>query len=772
LPDHRSEGVAISDACRFASSIQPLLLRGLLEQVMTDAAFIVALGITIRLQPLNVPGALLSVMCGLTQRPNMSRQVMFLADAISRPDLVAASGLLGLLRSAAQDSDKWHNSTLRHFSAKTGDVGDVESVQLCRLQTLRDVMAVVTERKLGAFQLLQDGFLDAAVNLVAASDDVSFEPLVVLLLELLMCLPLTELPEANSVNDFKNTQRQIRVGHTRGRLNCSYLPIETFAGAESIYNYNTQSVTHAQAAAAWRASGRLGEICPLPPTFTEMSCAEIGSFHRIYGNQNYRFVAFCSCGVRLSAKDFVIRQRANDFVAVVDDDQDPFIEMAEYSVPTTNVDAKMLSVLNVLAAAHARIPMKSSEKVEARIWASLKAANHLVALAAPGLQIVANFPFLFWFELSSFVLAVSATDVLSGLSAFTRRTAGTKLVDNHNHVKVFLARDKVFEDGVCLLQAVGVTSLHFEVNFAGEEGIGIGPTQEFFTLFAKDLTVADRSMWRSQASGEFAFHKQGLFPYFAADPKLFFLLGVLCGKAMQMGFLVPVPFNCAFFRLVKGERIGIEDVDQELAESLQALEGLEGLPFVVPGTEIELKPDGKAIVLDSGNFDEFRSLLIDFVCGSRVAPHVSAFRKGLGNLFQPGCWELVSAQEMSVMISGTDGAELTMQELVENVDVSNGYAAASPQVQMLFELLLEMAPADRALFFKFVTGADRLPVGGLQSLRPRLTVARKSVCAKGSLPSVMTCTNYFKLPDYETKDTMRAKLMQAIYEGQGEFWLT
>jgi E3 ubiquitin-protein ligase TRIP12 len=771
MSNHRSEGVPVADARRFASLIQPLLLRCLIEQVLTDPALVVALGITARLWPFDVPAALLNVMCGLTQRPNMFHQVMFLADAINRPDLVAASGLLGLLRSVAQD-DKWYNNALRRLAFKTSDIDDFESVPLCRLRTLREVMAVITERKLGAFQLLQDGFLGAAVDLVAASDNVPFDPLVALLLELLMCLPLAELREASSVDEFKDRQRQIRVQHSRGRLNCSYLPIETLAGAEAVYNYNTQSVTHAQATAAWRVAGRLGEICPLPPTFAEMSCTEIGSYHRIFRNPNYKFVVFRSGDVTLSAKDFIIRQSANDFVAAIDETQDPFVEMAEYSVPTTNIDAKMLSVLNVLAAAHARIPMKSSEKVEARIWASLKAANHLVALADPGLQIVANFPFLFSFEMRSFVLAVSATDVLSGLSAFTKRTAGTKLVDNRNHVKVFLARDKVFDDGVCLLEAVGVTPLHFEVSFVGEEGIGIGPTQEFFTLFAKELTVAARNMWRSQAGCEFAFHKQGLFPCFAADPKLFFLLGVLSGKAMQMGFLVPIPFNCAFFRLVKGETIEIEEVDRELADSLKTLEGLEGLPFVVPGTEIELKTNGKAIVVDAGNFDEFRNLLIDFVCGSKVAPHVSAFRKGLGNLFQPGCWELVSAPEMSVMISGTDGADLTMQELVENVDMSNGYVAASPQIHMFFELLLEMAPADRALFFKFVTGADRLPVGGLQSLRPRMTVARKSACAEGSLPSVMTCTNYFKLPDYETKETMRMKLMQAICEGQGEFWLT
>lgn len=40
------------------------------------------------------------------------------------------------------------------------------------------------------------------------------------------------------------------------------------------------------------------------------------------------------------------------------------------------------------------------------------------------------------------------------------------------------------------------------------------------------------------------------------------------------------------------------------------------------------------------------------------------------------------------------------------------------------------------------------------------------------LPSVMTCVNYLKLPDYTTVDIMRQKLNVAIAEGQGAFHLS
>ena len=40
------------------------------------------------------------------------------------------------------------------------------------------------------------------------------------------------------------------------------------------------------------------------------------------------------------------------------------------------------------------------------------------------------------------------------------------------------------------------------------------------------------------------------------------------------------------------------------------------------------------------------------------------------------------------------------------------------------------------------------------------------------LPSVMTCVNYLKMPDYSSMDILRDKLNVAIQEGQGAFRLS
>jgi hypothetical protein len=78
---------------------------------------------------------------------------------------------------------------------------------------------------------------------------------------------------------------------------------------------------------------------------------------------------------------------------------------------------------------------------------------------------------------------------------------------------------------------------------------------------------------------------------------------------------------------------------------------------------------------------------------------------------------LLSAAELSALISGTGTGALKLADFVDQIELSNGDGRGSQPVQLLFELLLEWDEPMRALFFKFVTGAERLPIGGLAAVR-------------------------------------------------------
>lgn len=110
------------------------------------------------------------------------------------------------------------------------------------------------------------------------------------------------------------------------------------------------------------------------------------------------------------------------------------------------------------------------------------------------------------------------------------------------------------------------------------------------------------------------------------------------------------------------------------------------------------------------------------------------------------------------------------------------------------QAMSELTPEQRRDFLQFITGSPKLPIGGntfpvtarrviqlmistgFRNLTPMFTVVCKPSEAPYApddyLPSVMTCVNYLKLPDYSSLDVMRERLSVAIREGQGSFHLS
>lgn len=88
----------------------------------------------------------------------------------------------------------------------------------------------------------------------------------------------------------------------------------------------------------------------------------------------------------------------------------------------------------------------------------------------------------------------------------------------------------------------------------------------------------------------------------------------------------------------------------------------------------------------------------------------------------------------------------------------------------------DLTLAERRDFLQFVTGSPKLPIGGFKSLTPMFTVVCKPseppFTSDDYLPSVMTCVNYLKMPDYTSIDVMKEKLRVATKEGQGAFHLS
>ena len=81
----------------------------------------------------------------------------------------------------------------------------------------------------------------------------------------------------------------------------------------------------------------------------------------------------------------------------------------------------------------------------------------------------------------------------------------------------------------------------------------------------------------------------------------------------------------------------------------------------------------------------------------------------------------------------------------------------------------------RRKFLQWISGSVRLPYGGWKALSPVLTVVCRSVESgrpDDYLPSVMTCVNYLKVPNYSCIEVLEEKFLIAMEEGASSFHLS
>lgn len=115
-------------------------------------------------------------------------------------------------------------------------------------------------------------------------------------------------------------------------------------------------------------------------------------------------------------------------------------------------------------------------------------------------------------------------------------------------------------------------------------------------------------------------------------------------------------------------------------------------------------------------------------------------------------------------------------ELQETIKADHGYDIGSRIITQFSQMLSEFNTEERRLFLSFCTGSPRLPIGGFKALNPPLTVVRKTVDravdVNKCLPSVMTCLNYLKIPEYSDLEAMKSAFLYAMKEGQNSFHLS
>ncbi|XP_012497931.1 PREDICTED: E3 ubiquitin-protein ligase TRIP12 [Propithecus coquereli] len=374
-------------------------------------------------------------------------------------------------------------------------------------------------------------------------------------------------------------------------------------------------------------------------------------------------------------------------------------------------------------------------------------------------------------------------------------------------------REELLKQAESVMQDLGSSRAMLEIQYENEVGTGLGPTLEFYALVSQELQRADLGLWRgeeitlsnpkgNQEGTKYIQNLQGLFalpfgrtakPAHIAKVKMKFrFLGKLMAKAIMDFRLVSLrwfaflQFCCIIFceRFLEPLRFAFANFTKE---SLQyALETLTmngcsvedlGLDFTLPGfPNIELKKGGKDIPVTIYNLEEYLRLVIFWALNEGVSRQFDSFRDGFESVFPLSHLQYFYPEELDQLLCGSKADTWDAKTLMECCRPDHGYTHDSRAVKFLFEILSSFDNEQQRLFLQFVTGSPRLPVGGFRSLNPPLTIVRKTFESTENpddfLPSVMTCVNYLKLPDYSSIEIMREKLLIAAREGQQSFHLS
>ncbi|KAK5258239.1 Ubiquitin fusion degradation protein 4, partial [Exophiala xenobiotica] len=410
-----------------------------------------------------------------------------------------------------------------------------------------------------------------------------------------------------------------------------------------------------------------------------------------------------------------------------------------------------------------------------------------------------------------------------------RRRDDRPILGRPQRQKVRISRHRILESAMKVMDMYGGSPSVLEVEYFEEVGTGLGPTLEFYSTVSKEFCKKKLKMWRendSSGTDQFAFGKTGLFPapmseadvHTDAGKKLLLLfktLGKFVARSMLDSRIIDISFSPTFFK-VGGissvlPSIGLlRTVDQDLANSLSQLqqfvkaqakieldssltklekvEAIEDLTirgakiedlmldFTLPGYPgIELVENGANVNVNMENVQKYIDQVLDVSLGRGVRSQVEAFQVGFSQVFSYTTLKAFTPDEL-VMLFGRVEEDWSIETLMDSVKADHGFNMDSKSVKNLLQTMSELKPPQRRDFLQFVTGSPKLPIGGFKSLTPMFTVVCKPseppYSSDDYLPSVMTCVNYLKLPDYSSQAVLKQKLFVAIREGQGAFHLS
>ncbi|PAA52986.1 hypothetical protein BOX15_Mlig009753g1 [Macrostomum lignano] len=354
--------------------------------------------------------------------------------------------------------------------------------------------------------------------------------------------------------------------------------------------------------------------------------------------------------------------------------------------------------------------------------------------------------------------------------------------DHNMYLRINVRRANIVQDALLTLEMVGLESpgdlkKQLVIEFEGEQGIDEGGlSKEFFQLIIEQIFNPDYGMFSlNQRTQSFWF-----YPGSEDCEREFVLVGMLLGLAIYNNIILDVRFPTVLYKKLTGKLGAFHDLKgshPELAQGMQQLLEYDGDSFEdifgcfsisfqdAFGSTLnhELKPDGANIPVTKENRQEFVDLYSDFLLNGMIEKQFNAFCKGFHLVIDNSLLlQLFAPTEIELLVCGSK--TYNFHELQKYTQYDGGYTENSPIIAHFWKLVHTMSDVDKRLLLEFVTGSDRVPLGGMKKMK--FIIARQGPDTD-RLPTAHTCFNVLLLPEYSSYDKLQDRLLKAIANSKG-----
>ena len=330
-----------------------------------------------------------------------------------------------------------------------------------------------------------------------------------------------------------------------------------------------------------------------------------------------------------------------------------------------------------------------------------------------------------------------------------------------------------------------------KIVFEGEEGIDYGGiTREWLSLLNKE--VFDPNFGLFKLSANMVSYQPNPLSCVIPDHLTHFReLGRLVGKVILDNLNIEVNFVQSFLKHIIGETLYIRDlssIDPDLCKNLEWIleNDVKDLDltfaydldyFDLPVT-IELVEDGQNLRVNELNKKEYVKQMCYAKMACEIKAQTEAFLTGFLALIPREALSLIDDKELGMKLCGTSEIDrifylfslinyfFLVEDMKQNTELL-AYSKESQVILWLWEILKEFDQETLAKFLFFVTGSFKVPYGGFKNFKIKI----ERLYNGNALPTAHTCFNQLDLPEYESKEKMKDKILVAILEGNKGFYI-